>query len=380
MASAPKMVRTKTPGVYKQGKKYVVVFRDGDGRQRKERFPTYDLARRAKRKRETEVAEGRFEPAGKTTFREFASSWIDGYGGKRHEVRARTRSDYRRHLTTYALRFFSDSKLLTAISPKDIDDFVAWLRNEQKQGRKLSAKTIERILVPVRLCFETAYRHGMVRSNPVLGTVIPKPKTVQEDDDLPKALTMEQLRRFLGAVPSRWRLFFETLAATGARWSEAAAWQCKDLDADASCIKVRRSLSHLGEEQPPKTDQSRRAIPLSPELLAKLEAQVSGRAPDALIFGAQNGSALRAENVRRRQLTPAAERAGLPWVGFHTFRHTAASLLFEHGANIIEVQKFLGHHSPSFTLDTYVHLLDEGQGPALDLSRLMNDQEGLDRV
>lgn len=136
MAAAPKMERTKTPGVYKQGKKYVVVFRDGDGRQRKERFRTYDLARRAKSKRENEVAEGRFEPAGKTTFREFAANWIDGYGGKRHEVRARTRSDYRRHLTIYAFRFFSDSKLLTAIAPKDIDDFVAWLRSERKQGRK----------------------------------------------------------------------------------------------------------------------------------------------------------------------------------------------------------------------------------------------------
>jgi integrase len=28
--------------------------------------------------------------------------------------------------------------------------------------------------------------------------------------------------------------------------------------------------------------------------------------------------------VRRRVLKPAAERAGVPWVGFHTFRHTCA--------------------------------------------------------
>lgn len=182
---------------------------------------------------------------------------------------------------------------------------------------------------------------------------------------------MEQLRRFLSAVPSRWRLFFETLAATGARWSEAAAWQCKDLDLERSCLKVRRSLSHLGEEQPPKTDQSRREIPLSPELLAKLKDQVSDRPPEALIFGARNGAPLRAENVRRRQLSPAAQIAGIPWVGFHTFRHTAASLLFAGGANIIEVQKFLGHHLPSFTLDTYVHLLEQDQGPALDLGAMI---------
>jgi integrase len=69
----------------------------------------------------------------------------------------------------------------------------------------------------------------------------------------------------------------------------------------------------------------------------------------------------------RRYLKPAAEEAGIPWVGFHTFRHTCASLLFDEGRNIRQVQRWLGHHAPSFTLDTYVHLLDEGVGEALDL-------------
>lgn len=29
------------------------------------------------------------------------------------------------------------------------------------------------------------------------------------------------------------------------------------------------------------------------------------------------------------------------------------------GWNAVQVQRFLGHHKPSFTLDVYVHLLDE---------------------
>jgi integrase len=51
-------------------------------------------------------------------------------------------------------------------------------------------------------------------------------------------------------------------------------------------------------------------------------------------------------NVRRRVLKPAAEKAGLPWVGFHAFRHTFASLLFAEGRNAVQVQRWLGHHSP----------------------------------
>lgn len=57
-------------------------------------------------------------------------------------------------------------------------------------------------------------------------------------------------------------------------------------------------------------------------------------------------------------------RAGVPWVTFHTFRHTAASLLFASGKNAKQVAGWLGHSDPAFTLRTYVHLLDGGLGDA----------------
>jgi hypothetical protein len=49
----------------------------------------------------------------------------------------------------------------------------------------------------------------------------------------------------------------------------------------------------------------------------------------------------------------------------HTFRHTVASRLFAEGRNVVQVQRWLGHHSASFTLDTYVHLLDNDLGESL---------------
>ncbi|MGH2853716.1 MAG: tyrosine-type recombinase/integrase [Solirubrobacteraceae bacterium] len=49
----------------------------------------------------------------------------------------------------------------------------------------------------------------------------------------------------------------------------------------------------------------------------------------------------------------------------YTFRHTVASRLFAEGRNILQVQRWLGHHSPSFTLDTYVHLLEKDLGRPL---------------
>jgi integrase len=69
--------------------------------------------------------------------------------------------------------------------------------------------------------------------------------------------------------------------------------------------------------------------------------------------------------LARRVLAPACTAAGVRWAGFHTFRHTVASRLFAKGRNVVQVQRWLGHHSPSFTLDTYVHLLDNDLGEPL---------------
>jgi hypothetical protein len=60
-----------------------------------------------------------------------------------------------------------------------------------------------------------------------------------------------------------------------------------------------------------------------------------------------------------RVLKPAARTAGVPWAGFHTFRHTCATTLFRRGLNAKTVQLWLGHHLPAFTLAVYVHLLSD---------------------
>lgn len=80
------------------------------------------------------------------------------------------------------------------------------------------------------------------------------------------------------------------------------------------------------------------------------------------VFTSPLGLPLSYGNLRRRVLVPAARKAGLSWVTFHTFRHTCASLLFEAGRDVKQVATWLGHVDPAFTLRTYVHLMDDGIG------------------
>ena len=57
--------------------------------------------------------------------------------------------------------------------------------------------------------------------------------------------------------------------------------------------------------------------------------------------------------------------AGVEKGGYHRFRHTVATRLFAGGRNAVQVQRFLGHSDPAFTLRTYVHLLDRDLGGPL---------------
>src|SRR4029079_14107058 len=82
-------------------------------------------------------------------------------------------------------------------------------------------------------------------------------------------------------------------------------------------------------------------------------------AEDDLVFVAERGARLDHANLMSRVLKPAARACGVgDWVGFHTFRHTCATVLFRTGWNAAQAQRHLGHSDPGFTLRRYVHLLD----------------------
>jgi integrase len=80
---------------------------------------------------------------------------------------------------------------------------------------------------------------------------------------------------------------------------------------------------------------------------------------DDLVFPSTTGSPMLPGNLHRRALKPAAEAAGIPWVGFHSLRHACASMLIAEGRNFVQVSRWLGHHSPSFTRDVYAHPIDD---------------------
>jgi integrase len=372
--------KTRTPGIYKRGSRYVFSYRV-EGKQHWESARTLDEARRMRSARTTDIGRGEFEARSRVTLREYAEPWIERYLGRgRGGFREGTRDEYRRQLEQYVYPQLGGAKL-TEITPSRVATFVGWLceqtrpapTKEDKDRRvPLSDATVGNIMAPLRACLASAVREGLIRSNPAREADLPhRPTAEGSEEEQVKAMSSAELATLLALIPKRHRLMFRLLAATGLRISEAIALQWRHLALDGSTphVKVRRALVK-GRMGPPKSRHGRRSVPLDAQMVSELrQAHKDTDWPDAehLVFPAGNGSPLQQSNLYRDGLRAAREEANLSWVGFHTFRHTCASMLFAEGRNAVQVQRWLGHHSPAFTLARYVHLMDDDLGEPLAL-------------
>lgn len=373
----PDLVKTSTPGIYRRHRKgcgatgrcdcpWVIAGRSG-GRQFKETCSSFNEARERKAAHES----GEIEPRSKAKFGDYFPEWIESYSGLTSRgFSETTRPEYRRPIDVYAMPAWK-GKRLSDIDRADVRRLFMTMR---KNGK--STSVIKKLRVALSALFETAIEDELVRHNPAKGVRIPAPLTEEaEADERAKALTRHDLAALLAEMSPEWRLFFEFLTHTGLRISEAIGltWRHVDLGEHPK-IRVREQV-YRGKRKALKTRKARRDIPLSAGMATRLRALKATEegSPKSPVFSSDVGTTLIPGKVAKRVLWPATaaanlmleEEEGTPFpVTFHTFRHTCASLLFENGRNIKQVQEWLGHADPGFTLRTYVHLMDAGVGDA----------------
>jgi integrase len=303
-----KLERTATPGIYKRGSRYVVVFRDPYGRQRKRAARTLAEARELKATFTADVKRGEYRALSKVTFVEYAGEWIDSYAGRTSRgIRDATRDDYRKTIEHEAIPFFGRMQL-AAIEPADVKRYA-----QAVAARGVAPNTVRLALAPVKALLATAVEEGLIRSNPSAGLRLALGNgNGHEDEEHVKALTEEELGKLLEVIPPRWRLFFESLAQTGLRIGEAVALRWQDVDLSRRRVHVRRRY-YRGSFGPPKSRYGRRDVPLSRRLRDELELLwLREEDVDGLVFPSQAGTVLDAGNLMSRVLKPAARRAGVP--------------------------------------------------------------------
>ncbi len=162
------------------------------------------------------------------------------------------------------------------------------------------------------------------------------------------------------------------------RQSEILGLKWEDVDWIKSAITVQRQAQFVNGSGivflDPKTLSGFRKITLGKNLLEelrnyrvtqeKLKTKRGKRwQENNLIFATGNGTPINSRNIERDYYQILAS-TDLPRIRFHDLRHTAASLMINHGIPITVVSKILGHSEPSVTLNIYAHCITEYQHEA----------------
>ncbi|CDO88552.1 hypothetical protein AWC29_28425 [Mycobacterium triplex] len=169
------------------------------------------------------------------------------------------------------------------------------------------------------------------------------------------------------------------IAATGLRRGEALGLHWQHVNLKDGSLKVAATLGRVGKElvvTEPKTERSRRTVPLSAPVVALLKAQRATQAAErlhagdqwtdsGLVFTTEFGGPVDPRNLLRA-IEIAAAKAGVEGAGVHTLRHSAAVAWLESGVHIKAVADLLGHSSISITGDIYGHTSDDTARTAID--------------
>jgi len=233
------------------------------------------------------------------------------------------------------------------------EDLLAVLAAEMRQGK--SPRSLSRYLSAYRQFYRWLVTEGTIESDPV--ALIESPKTGR---GLPKALSEEQVESLLAAPDTetpmglRDKAMLELMYATGLRVSELVGLQLSSINLNQGVVRVmgkgqKERLVPIGDE----ADESLKTYILSgrPEILQGVQTD------DVFVTTRKSGMTRQAFWYMVRRY---AARCDISLkLSPHMLRHSFATHLLNHGADLRVVQLLLGHSDLS-TTQIYTHIAREG--------------------
>lgn len=264
-------------------------------------------------------------------------------------LRDNTLAAYRTDLQGLAAWLNTQSKTLSSAQREDL---LAYLGKRVQQGAH--TRTTARLLASMRRLYQFLCREGQRSDDPTVQIEPPKMQRA-----LPSALTEAEVEALLAAPDTRSdlgrrdRAMLELLYATGLRVSELVALTMTQLSMQQEAIQV----TGKGEKE--------RLVPVGEEAMAWLEEYINtsranflrGRMSDA-VFVTQRGAAMTRQAFWYMVKRYARRVDITKHISPHTLRHSFATHLLNHGADLRVLQMLLGHNDLS-TTQIYTHVARE---------------------
>jgi len=227
------------------------------------------------------------------------------------------------------------------------------LGHRQANGRPLTARSQVARLVALRQWFVWLARTHRVFLNPTADLELPRvprwqPRSGMTVGEVEEVMAQPDLDTITGL---RDRTILEVFYSTGVRASELADLAVADLDVPRGVMAVR----HGKGNKPRMVPIAERATAWCEKYLLDSRPQLAVPPDEGRLFLSDRGRPFSAKTLTamaRRYL----DAAGITRPGAcHLFRHTAATLMLEGGADVRYIQEFLGHADLN-TTQLYTHV------------------------
>jgi integrase/recombinase XerD len=211
----------------------------------------------------------------------------------------------------------------------------------KRDGRPLTLRTQTTELFHMRAFFKWLARHRVILYDPTTALELPRPekripRQVLTASEAEAVLNQAQPRTTIGL---RDRAILETLYSTGIRRAELCNLSVYDLDTARETVLIR-----LGKG---KKD---RMVPIGERALHWIDRYIQDGRPELLVdakidhlFLTERGGPLSRKHLTRIVHEYTAQAAPHKPGACHLLRHTMATLMLEHGADVRYIQEMLGH-------------------------------------
>jgi integrase len=275
-------------------------------------------------------------------------------------VREDTADSYRGILKNWIRPIWGDQRLESVKTMA----FENWLKSIPR-----SRSTRAHVRNMMHRLFNCAIRWEMIDRNPV-DLVRQSSKRTK----IPRVLTAEEFKKLLNELAEPYKTIVLVAGCLGLRISEILGLRWGDIDWENLAVSVQRSVVG-GKVYDTKTEASSKPLPIDPglgEALLLFRRNAVYVAAEDYIFAGDNGKPRWQGIMLTDHIKPAAMRASIGKVGWHTFRHTFSSILHNAGTNMAVQKELLRHANISTTMNMYTQAASPAKREAVhQVARLL---------
>ena len=338
---------------------------DGKRRRKLKTFAKHKDAVAYEKEALAQVQKREFVPPTKVTVKERATGWLEARFANGNYERS-TRIERESHVNHYIVPAFGAMPIQNLTIELIERQMVEW-------NKKVSAKTVNKVVRTLTEIMSEAKRHAVIRDNPAAEAKRLKQEVEEITPD--KVFTRDELRRVIGTTEpgTRERVAVTILALTGCRIGEllGASWDAVDLKTGQFHIRTTMADPDKGKPvtfKKPKTKSSVRTVDLSKDLIHELKLWKLKCPPSErdLVIASDRGQPVRRRVVSEFLRDILKELKIEKKLSAHSFRHTFASLLLADRTPVPEVSHRLGHKNSKITMETYAHFIPEEKTTTID--------------